>query len=125
MDQKEHIESIIQNSVKFAFSNREASAQFIKTHSQEFEDSVINDHIKLYVNDFTLSLGEKSRQAVETLEEMARWKKNSLTAIIMATMLEANPFASKMSFEPASKKPFLVFKKERLLLVICGIFLWI
>ena len=39
----------------------------------------------------------------------------------MATMLEAKPFVSQMSFEPFSKKPFLVFKKEKLLLVICGI----
>lgn len=48
-------------------------------------------------------------------------EKNSLTAIIMATMLEAKPFVSQMSLEPVSKKPFLVFKKEKLLLVICGI----
>jgi len=48
-------------------------------------------------------------------------EKNSLTAIIMATMLEAKPFVSEMSLEPFSKKPFLVFKKEKLLLVICGI----
>jgi 1,4-dihydroxy-6-naphthoate synthase len=75
MNQKENIESIIQNSVKFAFSNKDASAQFIKTHAQELDERVIEDHIKLYVNDFTLSLGEKGRQAVETLEEMARWKK--------------------------------------------------
>ena len=75
MDKKKDIESIIQNSVKFAFSNKEASAQFIKTHAQELDDSVIKDHINLYVNDFTLSLGEKGRQAVETLEEMAKWKK--------------------------------------------------
>jgi adenosylhomocysteine nucleosidase len=48
-------------------------------------------------------------------------EKNSLTAVIMATMLEAKPFVSEMSFEPVSKKPFLVFKKKKLLLVICGI----
>ena len=48
-------------------------------------------------------------------------EKNSLTAIIMATMLEAKPFVSQMSLEPVSKKPFLVLKKKKLLLVICGI----
>jgi len=48
-------------------------------------------------------------------------EKNSLTAIIMATMLEAKPFVSQMSLEPVSKKPFLIFKKKKLLLVICGI----
>jgi len=48
-------------------------------------------------------------------------EKNSLTAVIMATMLEAKPFVSEMSLEPLNKNPFLVFKKEKLLLVICGI----
>jgi adenosylhomocysteine nucleosidase len=48
-------------------------------------------------------------------------EKNSLTAVIMATMLEAKPFVSQMSLEPVSKKPFLIFKKQKLLLVICGI----
>jgi 1,4-dihydroxy-6-naphthoate synthase len=36
------------------------------------EDEVIDSHIKLYVNDFSLSLGQEGRKAVETLEEMAR-----------------------------------------------------
>jgi len=75
MNQKENIESIIQNSVKFAFNNKDASAQFIKAHAQELDERIIEDHINLYVNDFTLSLGKKGRQAIETLEEMAIWKK--------------------------------------------------
>ena len=32
-------------------------------------------HIKLYVNDFTICLGEKGIKAIKTLEEMAKWKK--------------------------------------------------
>jgi predicted solute-binding protein len=28
----------------------------------------------LYVNNFTLSLGDTGRKAVQTLEEMARWQ---------------------------------------------------
>ena len=48
-------------------------------------------------------------------------EKNSLTAVIMATMLEAKPFVSQMSLEPFNKNPFPVFKKEKLLLVICGV----
>ncbi|MEN8212470.1 MAG: 1,4-dihydroxy-6-naphthoate synthase, partial [Thermodesulfobacteriota bacterium] len=75
LNKKKDIESIIKNSVKFAFGNKDASVQFIKTHAQELDERVIEDHINLYVNDFTLSLGEKGRQAVTTLEEMARWKK--------------------------------------------------
>jgi len=48
-------------------------------------------------------------------------KKNSLTAVIIATMVEAKPFVSGMSLDPVSKKPFPVFKKENTIVVICGI----
>lgn len=71
---KEDIEAIIRDSVKFAFGNPGASRGYVKSLAQEMDDDVIEQHIKLYVNDFTLSLGEKGRKAVETLEEMTRCK---------------------------------------------------
>ena len=35
------------------------------------DDSVINEHINLYVNDFSIDLGERGRSAVNKLEKMA------------------------------------------------------
>ncbi len=75
INRKKEIESLIQNSIKFAYNHKDASTEFIKTHSQELDDKVINNHINLYVNDFTLSLGEKGNKAIQTLEEMTKWKK--------------------------------------------------
>ena len=75
MEKKHMIESIIKNSIQFAFDNKRASAEFIKNHAQELDDKVIQDHINLYVNSFSLSLGEEGNQAVKTLEQMAKWKK--------------------------------------------------
>lgn len=69
---KEEIESILRHSVGYAFKNRDASRTFIKSHAQEMDDTVIDSHINLYVNDFTVSLGEIGRNAVETLGEMVR-----------------------------------------------------
>ena len=46
----------------------------MKLHAQEMEDQVIDGHIDLYVNDFTLSLGDTGKEAIQALEEMARWK---------------------------------------------------
>ncbi len=68
---KTDVESIIRSSVEYAFNHRIASVEFIKAHSQELEDDVINSHIDLYVNDFSVDLGEKGCMAVETLETMA------------------------------------------------------
>jgi 1,4-dihydroxy-6-naphthoate synthase len=71
---KKDIESVIRRSVEYAFQNRDASREFVKLHAREMEDRVIDGHIDLYVNDFTLSLGDTGRKAVQALEEMARWK---------------------------------------------------
>jgi adenosylhomocysteine nucleosidase len=48
-------------------------------------------------------------------------EKNPLTAIIMATMLEAKPFVSGLCLEPINRKPFLIFKNKQYILVICNI----
>ncbi len=72
---KKDIESILKHSIQYAFNNRDASRDFIMRHAQEMDNTVINSHINLYVNDFSLSLGAKGKKAIQTLEEMARWKK--------------------------------------------------
>ena len=67
---KDKIESIIRDSVSYAFKNPDASREYVKSLAQEMDDDVIDQHIKLYVNEFTLSLGEKGKKAVQKLEEM-------------------------------------------------------
>ena len=67
---KDDIETIIRDSVRFAFDNPEESRKYIKSLAQEMDDEVIKQHINLYVNKFTLSLGEKGGRAVQKLEEM-------------------------------------------------------
>lgn len=61
------VERILRRSIEYAFANPMASRQFVKAHAQELEDSVIDQHIALFVNDFSLSLGEEGRRAITTL----------------------------------------------------------
>lgn len=71
---RETVENHIRKSVRFAFDNPQYSRDYIKSLAQELDDHVIQEHINLYVNDFTISLGEKGREAIRTLEEMAKCK---------------------------------------------------
>lgn len=48
-------------------------------------------------------------------------EKHSLVAMVMATMVEAKPFVTGMSLAQTEKKPFAVFKKNNLMLIISGI----
>ena len=60
-------DSLLSKSVRFAFDNPLLSREFVKQHAQELEDDVIDKHIALFVNDYTISLGEEGRKAVELL----------------------------------------------------------
>ncbi len=62
-------ERLLRRSIEYAFANPLASREFIKEHAQELEDDVIDKHIALFVNDYSLTLGDEGRRAVEALLE--------------------------------------------------------
>lgn len=68
------IENTISQSVRYGFQNPEDSKTYIKHHAQELEDDVIRQHISLYVNDFTINLGDKGEKAIDHFFELARQK---------------------------------------------------
>lgn len=61
------LDELLLRSIEYAFQNPEASRAFIKEHAQEMDDDVIERHIALFVNSFSLSLGSEGRRAVEAL----------------------------------------------------------
>ena len=65
-------EKLLADSVRYAFENPLISRDFVKEHAQELEDEVIDKHIALFVNDYTLSLGDEGRKAVKRLLEKGR-----------------------------------------------------
>ncbi|MBI4685162.1 MAG: 1,4-dihydroxy-6-naphthoate synthase [Nitrospirae bacterium] len=80
------ISNLIKKSVIFAMSKRNEPKKYIKKHSQEFKDSVIDAHINLYVNDYTVDIGEDGVMAVRLLFDMAEKKgiiKKSSTPIFI------------------------------------------
>jgi 1,4-dihydroxy-6-naphthoate synthase len=65
------VNRIMASSVEFAMKNPLSSAEFVKQHAQEMEESVMVQHIQLYVNKYSLNLGLEGRKAVSTLLESA------------------------------------------------------
>ena len=65
--QKKAIGKSIRNSVEFAFANREGTMHYVAEHAQEMSQDVMKQHIALYVNEYSISLGEKGRAAIERL----------------------------------------------------------
>lgn len=60
-------EALLGRSIAYAFEHPALSRDYIKEHAHELDDKVIDSHIALFVNDFSLSLGKEGRAAIEQL----------------------------------------------------------
>jgi 1,4-dihydroxy-6-naphthoate synthase len=61
----------IRRSVEHAWANPNDAEPFIAQHAQEMDPSVRQQHIDLYVNQFSANLGEQGRNAVNHLFQVA------------------------------------------------------
>jgi len=61
------ISQMLSQSVQHAFDYPNDSAKFVLKHAQEMQKKVVNQHISLYVNEYSVSLGETGRAAVNKL----------------------------------------------------------
>ncbi len=64
------IDHLLKKSVEYAFKHRAETRGYIKNNAQELDDDVIEQHIRLYVNDYTLDIGD-GIAAVEKLLKTA------------------------------------------------------
>ncbi|SFC36284.1 1,4-dihydroxy-6-naphthoate synthase [Parapedobacter composti] len=71
-DIKRKINRVIRRSVEFALANPESGLEFIRFHAQAMSEAVMYKHIELYVNRFSVSLGDEGRRAVQILFDRAR-----------------------------------------------------
>ena len=69
---KQAVNRVLRRSVEYAFAHREASLPFVREHAQEMSEEVMYRHIDLYVNEYSVDLGNDGRRAVEALFERAR-----------------------------------------------------
>jgi 1,4-dihydroxy-6-naphthoate synthase len=64
------VNELIRKSLDFAFKNYPAIPDYVKQHSQEMSEDVMRQHIDLYVNNYTLDLGDEGKEAIENLHEV-------------------------------------------------------
>lgn len=60
-------QSLLRESIEYAFAHPTESRHFIKAHAQEMDDKVIDSHIALFVNQYSVDLGDEGRNAIEEL----------------------------------------------------------
>jgi 1,4-dihydroxy-6-naphthoate synthase len=74
LDIQHKINRVLKRSVEFAFANPKSGLEFIRSHAQEMSEEVMYKHIELYVNRYSLDLGEDGRKAINLLFDKAREK---------------------------------------------------
>lgn len=60
------VDTLIKRSLEYAFKNYPLITEYVKQHSQEMSESVMRQHIDLYVNNYSLQLGPDGKAAVHT-----------------------------------------------------------
>jgi 1,4-dihydroxy-6-naphthoate synthase len=60
------IDRLINKSIAFAFSNYPVLNDYIRMHAREMSEEVMRKHIDLYVNDYSLDLGDQGKEAIIT-----------------------------------------------------------
>jgi len=61
------LEVLLKKSVQWAFDHIEETLPYVKAHARELETSVMKAHIDLYVNDYSLAIGDEGMHAIRTL----------------------------------------------------------
>ena len=75
---QQKIERVMRKSVEYAFENPNSSADYVKFHAQEMGKEVVDAHIALYVNNYSISLRGQGRKAVELLFEKSGKESKSI-----------------------------------------------
>ena len=68
---QEKVQRLIRKSLEFAFEYPAESLGFVKQHAQEMDAEVMQKHINLYVNDYSLSLGKKGKEAIQYMYDFS------------------------------------------------------
>ncbi len=66
-----NVQAVIRDSLQYAQTHRESTLPTMRKHAQEFNDHVLMQHVDLYVNDWTIDLGEVGRNALRELSDRA------------------------------------------------------
>lgn len=67
----ERVQAVVRDSLLWANANPVKPLASMRKYAQEFNDEVLMQHVELYVNDWTIDLGEVGQQALDELAKRA------------------------------------------------------
>lgn len=64
-------QAVIRDSIEYAFAHRDETVPTMRHYAQSLIDEVLLQHVDLYVNDWTIDLGDVGRRALDRLTDKA------------------------------------------------------
>lgn len=77
---QQKVERLIRKSVEYSFAHYPRLSSYVIDHAQAMEEDVMRKHIQLYVNNYTVNLGDEGKAAINKFYEVYR-KNNPSTAV--------------------------------------------
>lgn len=71
-DTLHNIQATVRDSIEFALANPDAPLPTMRHYAQEFDDHVLMQHVELYVNQWTVDLGQTGAIALQQLSQQAK-----------------------------------------------------
>ena len=66
------VEDLLRRGIAESFAHPERTTDYVRQYAQEMDPAVLAAHIKTFVNDYSVDMGDEGRAAVDTLRELAR-----------------------------------------------------
>ena len=66
------VQAVIHDSLQYALANREETLPTMRHYAQELDDTVLMQHVDLYVNEWTVQLGSVGQTALNELSDRAQ-----------------------------------------------------
>ncbi len=60
----QQVDGLIRSSIEYAFAHYPQVTDYVRQHAQEMNETVMRQHIDLYVNEYSVDLGEAGKNAV-------------------------------------------------------------
>jgi len=65
-------ESLLKQGIENSLARPDGTLDYVRRHAQEMDEAVLAEHIRTFVNDYSLDLGDDGRAAVAELQRLAR-----------------------------------------------------
>ena len=66
------VERVLRQGIAESIARPQRTAEYVRRHAQEMDEAVLKEHIRTFVNDYSLDIGDEGRRAVAKLRELAR-----------------------------------------------------